>query len=95
MVDVPNEEQMSGTLDRRRALHHDHPVTHLKETGVLAHLPAMEGLSVEEAHETLFWLWGVGGQAVTGQQQDDGGGRRESHGTLLSSSWLPDMTGSE
>ena len=86
---------MSRTLDRRRTLHHDHPVTHLKEIGVLAHLPAIEGLSVEEAHETLFWLHGVGGEAIAGHQQDDGGGCPECHGMLLSSSWLFDMTRSE
>ena len=70
MAYVPDVEQVSGTVDRRGALHDDHAVADLEDVGVLAHLPAVEGLSVEEAHETLFRLRRIGGQGTVRQQQD-------------------------
>ena len=68
MVYLPDIKQVSGTVGRRGALHHDRAVADLEDVGVLAHLPTVEGLSVEEAHKTLFRRRRIGGQGTVHQQ---------------------------
>ena len=90
-VYVPDVEQVGGTLDRRGALHHDRAVADLKDAGVLAHLPTVEALSVEEARKTGFRLRRI---AAKEQSTSSRTSRKLNKGLMERSSlrkWFPDI----
>jgi len=69
-------EQVGGSMIGRGTFHHNHPITHLEEFGVVTYFPAVEGLSIKEADKTFFR--GLGGQRASCQQPDQSESKAES-----------------